>query len=57
MRARPPVDLATVVGVIGATTTRTGLDVTVRLDTGDHPTGTKITNREMRSLPITGQDS
>lgn len=56
MRARPPVDLATVVGVIGATTTRTGLDVTVRLDTGDYLTGTKITNRQMKSLPITGED-
>jgi hypothetical protein len=56
MRARPPVDLATVVGVIGATTTRTGLDVTVRLDIADYPTGTKISNRQMKSLPLTGED-
>jgi Rhodopirellula transposase DDE domain len=54
MRARPPVDLATVVGVIGATT-RTGLDVTIRRDPGDYPTGTKISNRQMKSLPITGE--
>jgi hypothetical protein len=56
MRARPPVDLATVVGVIGATSTRTGLDVTVRLDAGDYPTGTKISNRQIKSLPLVGED-
>jgi hypothetical protein len=43
----------TILWLIGATTTDTGLTVEATLDTGSYPTGIKISNREMRALPIT----
>jgi hypothetical protein len=52
-RGRPLESLETIINLIGATTTTTGLTVTAYLDTGDYPTGIKITNRQMKDLPIT----
>lgn len=52
-RGRPLESLETIINLIGATTTTTGLTVTAQLDTGDYPTGIKITNRQMKDLPIT----
>ena len=34
----------------------TGLTVTAALDTGSYPTGIKISDREMRALPIIRDD-
>jgi hypothetical protein len=55
-RGRPLTSHETILELIGATTTDTGLRVTATLDTGSYPTGVKISNREMRALPITHDD-
>ena len=43
----------TILELIDATTTTTGLKVTAHLDAGPYPTGVKITDRQMAELPIT----
>ena len=55
-RGRPLTSHETILELIGATTTDTGLRVTATLDTGSYPTGVKISNSEMRALPITHDD-
>ena len=50
-RGRPLTSHETIVQLIGATTTNTGLTVTAALDTGSYPTGIKISDREMRGPP------
>lgn len=55
-RGRPLTSHETILELIGATTTDTGLRVTATLDTGSYPTGVKISNKEMRALPITRDD-
>ena len=52
-RGRPLESLETILNLIGATTTTTGLTVTAQLDTGDYPTGVKIGDQEIKDLPIT----
>ena len=52
-RGRPLTSHETILKLIGATTTDTGLTVTATLDTGTYPTGIKISDREMAALPIT----
>ena len=52
-RGRPLTSHETILKLIGATTTATGLTVTATLDTGNYPTGIKISDREMAALPIT----
>jgi hypothetical protein len=55
-RGRPLTSHQTILDLIGATTTTTGLTVTAELDDGTYPTGIKITDRQMRDLPITRHD-
>ena len=52
-RGRPLTSHETILKLIGATTTATGLTVTATLDTASYPTGIKISDREMAALPIT----
>jgi len=52
-RGRPLTSHETILQLIGATTTATGLTVTATLDTGSYPIGIKISNRAMAALPIT----
>lgn len=52
-RGRPLTSHETILSLIGATTTTTGLTVTATLDTGQYPTGIKIPDRQMKALPIT----
>jgi hypothetical protein len=52
-RGRPLTSHETILNLINATTTDTGLTVTTTLDTGLYPTGIKISDREMQTLPIT----
>jgi hypothetical protein len=52
-RGRPLTSHETILNLISATTTHTGLTVTATLDTGTYPTGIKISNQEMHTLPIT----
>jgi hypothetical protein len=49
-RARPLTSYDIVINTIAATTTATGLTVTAALDTGDYPTGVKITDQQMADL-------
>ena len=52
-RGRPLDSHETIINLIGATTTTTGLSVTAHLDPGEYPTGVEITDQQMSDLPIT----
>src|SRR5580704_886013 len=49
-RGRPLTSHDVVVNTIGAVTTATGLSVTAVLDTGSYPTGTRVSDEQMRDL-------
>ena len=53
-RGRPLTDRMTVVELIGATTTRTGLKVECTLDERTYEKGVKVSNAEMAALDIVG---
>ena len=53
-RGRPLTDRLTVVELIAATTTTTGLRVESALDTRTYEKGIKVTDAEMDALDITG---
>ncbi len=53
-RGHPLTDRAAVVELIGATTTKTGLKVGCALDTRTYEKGLKVSDAEMASLAITG---
>jgi hypothetical protein len=55
-RGRPLTDHLAVVELIGATTTKTGLKVECALDTRTYQKGVKVSDAEMASLDITGDD-
>jgi Rhodopirellula transposase DDE domain len=55
-RARPLTDRLAVVELIGATTTKTGLKVACALDPRTYEKGVKVSDAEMTSLNITGDD-
>jgi transposase len=55
-RGRPLTSHETILNLIGATTTTTGLAVTAQLDTGTYPTGIAISDQQMKELPITRND-
>ena len=52
-RGRPLVSYRTIIELIGATTTRTGLKIKAERDTEWYPTGVKISDATMAALPIT----
>ena len=52
-RGRPLESHETVVQLIAATTTRTGLTVQAELDDSNYPKGIKISNKQMAALPLT----
>ncbi len=51
-RGRPLVSHATIVNLIGATTTKNGLKVTCRLDTARYETGVKVSREQMDSIRL-----
>ena len=55
-RARPLTSRLAVVELIAATTTTTGLTVACELDTTDYPKGIKVSDAEMATLNISGDD-
>lgn len=55
-RGRPLTDRAAVIELIGATTTKTGLKVQCALDTRTYQKGVKVSDSEMASLDITGDE-
>jgi hypothetical protein len=55
-RGRPLTDRMAIVELIGATTTKTGLKVECTLDTRTYEKGIKVSDAEMETLRITGDD-
>jgi len=55
-RARPLLDLVTIVNLIGATTTTTGLKICCELDENLYETGIVVSDEEIRNLNITRDD-
>jgi len=53
-RGRPLTDRLAVVELIGATTTKTGLKVECAIDASTYEKGAKVSNDEMASIDITG---
>lgn len=51
-RGRPLERHETVVQLIAATTTRTGLTIHAELDQGTYPTGVRVTDQQMAPLPL-----
>jgi hypothetical protein len=51
-RGQPLADCETVVGLIGTTTTTTGLTVTARLDLDEYPTGVSVPDAVMAQLAL-----
>jgi len=51
-RGRTLTSYRTIVELIGATTTETGLKVRAEWDQGNYPTGTQITDAELAGLPL-----
>jgi Rhodopirellula transposase DDE domain len=55
-RGRPLTSYETIISLIAATTTTTGLKVYSRLDEGTYETGIKITNKQMAALNLNRHD-
>mgnify|MGYP000294706886 CR=1 FL=1 len=51
-RGRPLINLETIVNLIANTTTDKGLKVQAELDASAYPTGTKVSNDELKSLNL-----
>ncbi len=51
-RGKPLTDLATIISLIGATSTTTGLKVYCDLDTNSYPKGIKVSDADMKALDI-----
>ena len=45
-----------IVNLIGATTTRTGLEVLARLDQGSYPKNLKVSDAELSAVSLEGHD-
>jgi hypothetical protein len=54
-RGRPLVDHETIVQLIGATRTTTGLHIQAKLDRRSYPTGIKVTDAEMNEVNLIGE--
>jgi hypothetical protein len=54
-RGRPLTDYQVIVETIAATTTKTGLTVEAVLDQGTYPTGVKVSNAQVKAVPLTRQ--
>ena len=55
-RGKPLVSLATIVSLIGPTTTRSGLRVRSEIDPGTYPLGVKVTNAQMAQIRLDRHD-
>jgi alpha-ketoglutarate-dependent taurine dioxygenase len=53
-RGRPLTDIRTIIDLISATSSRTGLTVQASYDPNWYPTGEKISDADMKALPLTG---
>ena len=55
-RGRPLTTYETIVELIGATTTKTGLTIECALDCNSYPTGIKVTDEELAAVNLTPDD-
>jgi hypothetical protein len=55
-RGRPLTSYRTIVELVAATTTTSGLRVHAEWDKGYYPTGTQITDQQLAAVPLTGHD-
>lgn len=55
-RGRPLVSYRTIVELIAATTTDSGLRILAEFDEGYYPVGVKVTDEELAALPLTGHE-
>ena len=55
-RGRPLVSYRTIIELIAATTTTKGLTIRAEADSNYYETGTKVTNAELASVPLTAHD-
>jgi hypothetical protein len=55
-RGKPLVSLETIINLIAGTTNSTGLEVYARLDEGTYPDKIKVTNAELETINIAGQE-
>ena len=55
-RGRPLTSIRTIIELIAATTTSTGLTVTASYDPNWYATGIKYTDTQIRALPLTNHD-
>jgi hypothetical protein len=53
-RGKPLTSLEVIINLIGATTTRTGLEVYARLDQHRYPKGIKVTDKQLAAVNLTG---
>jgi hypothetical protein len=53
-RGTPLTSLETIISLIGATTTRTGLDVYARLDAGTYPKGIQVSDQQLAAVHLIG---
>jgi transposase len=55
-RGRPLTDIRTIIELISATTTQSGLTVTANYDPNWYPKGVKITDHQLASIPLSPHD-
>ena len=55
-KGQPLINYETVVNLIGATKTKSGLQVKAILDTNEYETGVKVTKSQMEALRVRRQD-
>jgi hypothetical protein len=55
-RGKPLVSYQTIVQLIAATTTRTGLNVKAEIDHASYPAGIKVTDQEMAAISLTAHE-
>ena len=55
-RGRPLTDIRTIVELISATTTKTGLTVQATYDPNWYPTGEKISDKDYKTIPLHPHD-
>jgi hypothetical protein len=53
-RGKPLISRQTIISLIAATTTRTGLTVHARLDERSYPKGIKVSNAQLATVNLTG---
>jgi len=55
-RVRPLMSYRTIIELISATTTKSGLTIRAEEDLNYYETGTKVTNAKLTSVPLTPHD-